>query len=76
MLNASKKQRMPLPFRIHCLVSCSMLEVVANLPERCVFLAGEPLECKIAFTNTVRKNEDGSPAKYVSGFKLQWCEDV
>ena len=42
-----------------------MLEVTAKLPGRCVFLAGEPLECRITFTNTMRKKKDGSPAKYV-----------
>jgi hypothetical protein len=40
-----------------------MIEIVAKLPNRSVYLAGEYLECQVTFTNKQRLKRDGSPTK-------------
>ena len=46
-----------------------MVEVVASLPDRSVYLAGETIECSVTFTNVSHKlhgkNLDGSSSKLV-----------
>jgi len=49
-----------------------MIEVVAKLRGRSVFLAGETIECHVTFTNISKFRVQDSPSKS-SGIKLAWA---